>query len=339
LLGITSLQADVDRQRRELEQLGDAHHQTAAQADQGFELASQANHVANDASSMARTALDDAERTPAILDALHDHELRLTANDRLAAIIRTTAWLELAPDEASDELTVSVITPTFNRSGRLGRMVASVQAQTHPRWELLLGDDGSDDDTPKVIESLAAADDRIRGFTLDHGGVAAARNRLLDEATGDVVVYLDDDNLMAPGWLRAVAWFFAGRPDVDVAYGARLIDVPERLWGEDHAGSTLPSIQWEPFDRRALEEGNRIDMGCLAHRREGVDARFDERLSRLADWDLVLRLTEDRPAAELPALAICYTTDAPDRLTADVDQNPEVEIVRSKLGSDPQTSA
>src|SRR5262249_37016643 len=174
-----------------------------------------------------------------------------------------------AADESSDEVTVSVITPTFNRSARLGRMVASVQAQTHPRWELLIGDDGSDDDTPKVIEALAAADDRIRGYALDHGGVAAARNRLLDEATGDVVVYLDDDNVMAPSWLRAVAWCFSARPEVDVAYGARLIDVPERLWGEDHAGSTLPSIQWEPFDRRALEEGNRIDMGCLAHRREG----------------------------------------------------------------------
>jgi hypothetical protein len=331
-LGISTLQAAVVDQRRELDRLLHAHHETASTTKQGFELASDANHVANMAQEIARLALDDAERTPAMLDALHDHELRLLANDRLASIIRTMAWLELTEaDEAQQELSVSVVTPTFNRSARLGRMVSSVLAQTHPRWELLIGDDGSDDDTPKVMEALAAGDERIRAFTLDHGGVAAARNRLLDEAKGDVVVYLDDDNLMAPGWLRAVAWFFSARPEIDVAYGARLIDVPERLWGEDHAGSTLPSIQWEPFDRRALEEGNRIDMGCLAHRRVGVDARFDERLSRLADWDLVLRLTEERPAGELPALAICYTTDAPDRLTADVDQNPEIEIVRSKL--------
>jgi hypothetical protein len=332
LVGLGALEAKVDRQGAQLVELLDAHDRTAQAAGHGVVVAGDAAHHARTATEMARRALDGTEQLPSILDRLHEHEQRLERSERMASIVRTTAWLELlGADPAADEVAISIVTPTYNRSDLLQRAVASVRSQSHARWELLVGDDGSSDDTRKVLDALAADDDRIRGVTFDHSGAAATRNGLLAEATGDVIVYLDDDNLMAPGWLRAVAWCFAGHPEVDVAYGARLIDDPARLWGDD-TGSR-PAIQFEPYRREAIEAGNFVDMSCIAHRRGLAEAVFDERLQRLADWDLLLRLTADAPPFELPALAIGYLTDAPGRRSDHVDDDPEVALVRAKLSS------
>jgi hypothetical protein len=90
-------------------------------------------------------------------------------------------------------------------------------------------------------------------------------------------------------------------------------------------------VQFVAFDRDDLERANSVDMGCIAHRRALPEATFDERLHRLADWDLFLRLTAERPPFELPVLAIAYFTDAPDRVSVVADEDPELTIVRAKL--------
>jgi hypothetical protein len=340
LVGVSALEAKVDEQRAQLAELAAAHDRTAQAANHGVVVAGDAAHDATTATAMARRALDGTEQLPSILARLHELDRRVGQGERLAAIVRTTAWLELlgaAPP--ADELTISIVTPTFDRVDRLQRAVATVRSQSHPRWELLVGDDGSADDTPKVLDALAADDERIHGYNFEHQGGSAVRNRLLAEATGDVIVYLDDDNLMAPGWLRAVAWCFTEHPEVDVAYGARLVDDPARLWGDGTtADPALPAVQFEPYRRDALEAGNFVDMGCLAHRRGLAEASFDEQLHRLADWDLVLRLTAERTPFELPALAIGYLTDAPGRRSAAVDEDPEAAIVRAKLASGPASA-
>jgi glycosyltransferase involved in cell wall biosynthesis len=53
-----------------------------------------------------------------------------------------------------------------------------------------------------------------------------ARNAALDRATGDIIAYLDDDNVMHPSWLKAVAWAFDKRPNVDVLYGGIISTTP-----------------------------------------------------------------------------------------------------------------
>ena len=64
---------------------------------------------------------------------------------------------------------------------------------------------------------------------IDHAGVCAARNRGLERATGSVVAYVDDDNIMDPLWLMAVANTFDRHPELSLLYGARLIDDPTAL--------------------------------------------------------------------------------------------------------------
>ena len=88
---------------------------------------------------------------------------------------------------------VSVIIPTRNRCALLQRALASVQAQTHERWEALVIDDGSEDDTPRMI---AALDDPRVCFYASAGasGSGNARWRGAQHARGDYIAYLDSDD-------------------------------------------------------------------------------------------------------------------------------------------------
>ncbi|HAP77444.1 MAG TPA: hypothetical protein DCR14_15355, partial [Acidimicrobiaceae bacterium] len=169
--------------------------------------------------------------------------------------------------------------------------------------------DGSDTAAPVV----ASFDDpRLRLFDAQHGGACAARNVALQHVRGDIVTYLDDDNWLHPGWLHAVAWAFASRPDHDVLYGARIIDDSLRVYGTGEGG--WPWMQFNPYDRAMLLQHNFADMGVIAHRAR-CQARFDESLVECGDWDIFLALTADAPPLELPAVAALYRTSGDDRLT------------------------
>ena len=94
---------------------------------------------------------------------------------------------------------VSVIMPVFNAADVLPRAVASVRAQTWQRWELLLIDDGSSDDSAAVAAGLAAQDPRIRLLRQPRNtGAAAARNAGLRHARGRYIAFLDADDEWLP---------------------------------------------------------------------------------------------------------------------------------------------
>jgi glycosyltransferase involved in cell wall biosynthesis len=198
----------------------------------------------------------------------------------------------------------------------------------YPHWELVAVDDGSTDGTRALLAELAAEDDRIVVISQPHHGAGAARNAGLSAASGDIVCYLDDDNTMQPLWLKAVAWSFERHHGLELLYGARVKD--SEASGE-RGHDTLPHVNFDPFDRARLEAGNYIDLGVIAHRRDLPEARFDETLKALGDWDLLLRLTIDREPLALPVVAMIYSTSAPDRITRSGHQQQAAPIVRAKL--------
>jgi len=233
----------------------------------------------------------------------------LTRLERVASIGAVMAWVEHA--HLSTSPLVSVILPTRNRSGRLPRALSSVIDQTYSRWELIVIDDGSDDDTAEVVASFP--DPRIRYLSIGQRGVCGARNCGLADARGDLIVYLDDDNTMHPGWLKTVVWGFEQHPEADAAYGAFVIDDPTRVNGP--GSGAPPTLFLHPYDRDTLRRGNLADISAIAHRAGLTEARFDEGLQEMGDWDLLVRITAHRAPLVLPAIACFYATDAPNRLT------------------------
>jgi len=236
------------------------------------------------------------------------------------------AWIEQATLGTSP--LVSVILPTRNRAGELPRAIASVTDQTYPHWELVVVDDESDDDTAAVVESCA--DPRIHYHRITHRGVCGARNAGLARARGELVAYLDDDNTLHPGWLKAVVWGFEQHPDADAAYGAFVIDDWTRVNGP--GSGSPPRLFLHPYDRETLLRSNLADMSAIAHRAGLAEARFDERLREMGDWDLLVRITAHRDPLVLPVIACFYATDSPNRLSGGPTFQRDLQEVLRKNG-------
>jgi len=113
---------------------------------------------------------------------------------------------------------VSVITPTYNRADFVLEAVNSVLSQTYDRFELLIVDDGSEDNTREILEPLLE-DARIRYFYQENQGQSVARNLALSHAKGEFVCFLDSDNAWTPEKLASQLAVFREKPDVDVIYG------------------------------------------------------------------------------------------------------------------------
>lgn len=110
---------------------------------------------------------------------------------------------------------ISVIVPVYNRADLVGEAIGSVIAQTFGDFELIVVDDGSTDGTVERVRAFA--DDRVRLIrSPGRQGSNAARNLGLAEATGEVVCFLDSDDIYLPGKLEFVARRFREDPSIDV---------------------------------------------------------------------------------------------------------------------------
>jgi glycosyltransferase involved in cell wall biosynthesis len=106
---------------------------------------------------------------------------------------------------------VSVITPNYNCAAFLPAAIESVRSQTFPDWELIIADDGSTDDSRRIIEYYARSDTRIRLVTTaaPSGSPLAPRNLALRQARGRYLAFLDSDDLWLPGKLAQQLPLFA----------------------------------------------------------------------------------------------------------------------------------
>ena len=256
----------------------------------------------------------------AALPAVHRHESG-ARNELRERLVWYSTWSAQAP--LSSEPLVSVIIPTRNRRLLLEAALDSLLDQTYGNWEAVVVDDASNDDTAEFVHGRAASDPRFKLVEADGNGCAAARQQGLGAATGKLLAYLDDDNLMANGWLRAVAEFFGRRSDVDVAYGAQIrsestVDAPE----------SEPHVLFEPFDEIRLTEGNYIDTGVIAHR-AGLGVEHPSGVKGVDDWRFVLDLAEQTTPHELPVIASIYLPFATERDSRRPEQYRSEEDVRS----------
>lgn len=106
---------------------------------------------------------------------------------------------------------VSIVMPAHNCAAFIKESIESVQAQSYGDWELLVVDDCSTDETARIAQAMAAKDSRIRVFVNKrNSGAAFSRNRMLHNAKGDWVAFLDSDDLWEPEKLtRQIAFMEA----------------------------------------------------------------------------------------------------------------------------------
>ena len=99
---------------------------------------------------------------------------------------------------------ISIIVPVYNSGLYLNSCIHSVLQQTFPHYELILVDDGSQDESEIICEKACKADQRIRFIRQTHQGVSAARNRALNAAKGNYLFFLDSDDMIHPYLLEVL---------------------------------------------------------------------------------------------------------------------------------------
>src|SRR5689334_7492622 len=112
---------------------------------------------------------------------------------------------------------IAVIIPAYNAAAYLPDAMASVVAQVHPDWSMVVVDDGSTDATTDIAAGFA--DPRIRLIRQDNAGVSAARNRGLSAVTADAFLFLDADDWLAPDALMCLARALDSQPAVIAVSG------------------------------------------------------------------------------------------------------------------------
>lgn len=96
---------------------------------------------------------------------------------------------------------ISLVIPAYNVENYLTECIAGIRAQIFSDYEVLLIDDGSTDTTPALCDKFSSEDERIRVIHQNNGGVSMARNRGLDEALGEYIVFADADDRVRPRYL------------------------------------------------------------------------------------------------------------------------------------------
>lgn len=194
---------------------------------------------------------------------------------------------------------ISVVIPCYNQGHFLDEAVKSAASTTY-RVEVIVVDDGSTDDTPAVAARWAS----IHYVRQENRGLAAARNRGLEAAAGDLVIFLDADDHLLPGGIDAGARALAANPGCAMAYGRCVMMGPD--------GTVWPT----PQQRRVLSghfavllRTNPIWMPAMAIFRRpalteagGFAAGFDGS----ADYDLYLRIARAHPVHDHGVLVAAY---------------------------------
>jgi glycosyltransferase involved in cell wall biosynthesis len=180
---------------------------------------------------------------------------------------------------------ITLVTPSFQQGRFLGRTLRSVLDQRYPRLEYVVQDGGSDDGSVDVLR--AQEDSLSRWESAADEGQADAINRGFAGTNGEIMAWLNSDDVLLPGALAYVARYLAAHPDVDAVYGNRLLI--------DEEGRKCGSWVLPPHDEEVLRLIDFVPQETLFWRRdlwERAGGRIDERLRYAIDWDLLLRFSE-----------------------------------------------
>jgi glycosyltransferase involved in cell wall biosynthesis len=114
---------------------------------------------------------------------------------------------------------LSILLPTYNRMKLLPRAIRSVQSQSFKEWELLIIDDGSDDNTREDVEHLLKTDSRLHLLQEEHKGQEQARALGLAHSQGEIITFIDSDDSYAPEHLKLQMDFLTKHPEADILFG------------------------------------------------------------------------------------------------------------------------
>lgn len=180
---------------------------------------------------------------------------------------------------------ISIVTPSFNQGDFIERTLLSVIEQKYPNAQYYVQDGGSTDNTVEILEKYQTF---LTGWSSEKdSGQSNAINKGMSKTAGEIMCWLNSDDLLLPNSLNTVSEFFANNPEIDVVYGNRLlIDEKDMMIGR----WILPA-----HDENIISWADYIPQETLFWRRriwEKAGGRIDESFRFAMDWDLIVRFRD-----------------------------------------------
>jgi glycosyltransferase involved in cell wall biosynthesis len=224
----------------------------------------------------------------------------------------------------ADLPTIAVVTPTLNQAGFLPAAIASIRDQGYPKLHYAVQDGGSNDGTLAIL--------RTHGGTLDWESVpkmgqAEAINRGFERIEGEIMAWLNSDDLYTPGALAYVADYFRANPSVDMIYGNRVFI--------NAAGLEVGRCLLPAHDSKALRFADFVPQETLFWRRRVWDAvgPIDPSFVYALDWDFILRAEQAGfRIRHIPRYLGCFRVHAAQKTTA-ILATGQAEMQRLRLRS------
>ncbi|MGF1581456.1 MAG: glycosyltransferase family 2 protein [Gemmataceae bacterium] len=182
---------------------------------------------------------------------------------------------------------ISVVTPSYAQGEFLERTITSILNQKYPNLEYIIQDGGSTDQTTEILARYAS---QFHAWeSAPDGGQANAINKGFTKSSGEIMAFVNSDDVLLPGALHSVAQFFTTNPQVDVVYGHRII-----IDGEDKEVG-----RWimPKHSDQAFIWTDYVPQETMFWRRriwDKIGGHLDESFQSALDWDLLLRFEAAR---------------------------------------------
>jgi len=197
---------------------------------------------------------------------------------------------------------VSIVTPSFNQAQFLEQTILSVVGQDYPNIEFIVMDGGSSDGS---VEIIRRHEDRIGSWTSERdNGQTDAIRRGFERSTGEILAWLNSDDLLAPSAVRIAVDVLHRFPDAGTVYGDRLhVDAKGNVIGINRMPAFYPSM----FRRNIT-----LPQETVFFRRDSYEKAggLDESLAFSMDFDLWVRLAKVAPVRHVPAFLGSYREHA-----------------------------
>jgi radical SAM protein with 4Fe4S-binding SPASM domain len=198
----------------------------------------------------------------------------------------------------------SIIMPVWNRVDFVKKAIESVLAQTFKDYELLIIDDGSDDNLEEVVRPYLS--EKVAFYQIQHNsGLSTARNLGIEKSIYPFLAYLDSDNCWHTEFLaRMHAALQDTETSHEIAYCMANCYRKDTTTGNIFHDGTMGG----PFSFSKLMDGNYIDINTFVHSRKALEfaGKFDEKLRRLEDWDIIIRMTSLFEPVFVPEVLVDY---------------------------------
>lgn len=184
-----------------------------------------------------------------------------------------------------DKNRISLIVPVYNAEDYLDRCLRSILSQDFESFEVILVDDGSTDSSPMICDRYSASDPRFRTIHKPNGGVSSARNAGIDLAKGEYLMFVDSDDELLPGALKAMTDGLDGEDMVLGGYVSYLDSVPRKEMAPDRSLSYSGNRMSLFLDANIRRNCETLDApwAKMFRRKAVAGQRFNENLSYAED--------------------------------------------------------